>query len=191
MLVLGIYGSPRRGGNSDLLLERCLEGAKSAGLEIRTLRASELKISGCQACGWCEKTGECRLDDDMQKVYPLFDRAGRIVLASPIFFYSFPAQLKALIDRAQSRWSRRLLKEKFPQTNGPERRGFLIAVGATRGKNLFEGVELTARYFYEALGVKYSGGLFFRRLDQKAAVLEHPVYLEQAYRLGEQIARPE
>lgn len=187
MKVFGIYGSPRRGGNSDLLLEECLRGAREAGAEVETVRPAEMEISGCRACGACEKTGECIVADQMQRIYPLLDSAERIVLAAPIFFYSFPAQLKALVDRAQSRWSRRLLAEKFPPSTGLQRLGYLIAVGATRGKNLFAGVELTTRYFYEALGVKYCHGLLFRRLDEKGAVKRRPELLQQAHELGRRL----
>jgi multimeric flavodoxin WrbA len=187
-MVLGIQGSPRRGGNSDALLAACLQGAKEAGARIETVRPAALKISGCLACGACEKTGECAVEDDMQKVYPLLDEAERIVVASPIFFYSFPAQLKALVDRAQSRWARRLLLEKFPPRR-EKRLGYLIAVGATRGKNLFEGAELAARYFYEALGMEYCGGMTARRLDEKDAVSKRPELLDQARELGRRLAK--
>ena len=92
MKVLGIQGSPRKKGNSDILLDKCLDGARGAGAEVEVLRPSALKISGCMECGGCDNTGECVVKDDMQDVYPLFDEAERIVLAAPIFFYSFPAQ---------------------------------------------------------------------------------------------------
>ena len=187
MKVFGIYGSPRRGGNSDRLLEECLRGAREAGAEVETVRPAEMKIAGCRACEACAKTGECVIADDMQGVYSLLDSAERLVMAAPIFFYSFPAQLKALIDRGQSRWSRRLLPEKFPASAGQKRLGYLIAVGATRGRNLFEGAELTARYFFEALGVKYCRGLFCRQLDEKGAVERQPQLLAQARGLGQRL----
>ena len=140
--VLGIYGSPREGGNSDLLLEKALEGAKSAGAEVTTLRAADLDMGGCEECGNCDETGECSVDDDMQKVYPQLDDADAVILATPIFFYGPPAQLKALIDRAQAPWNRRRLSKKKTYESGT---GYLIAVGATKGKNLFEGTELIAK----------------------------------------------
>ena len=189
MKILGIHGSPRKNGNSDLLLDRCLEGARSKGAEVESLRASQLKIRGCLACDKCRETGQCVVKDDMQKVYPLLAWAERIVMASPIFFYGLPAQLKALVDRAQACWSKRMLdksaEERKTYSSG---QGYLIAVGATRGDNLFEGCELTAKYFYDALDMEYCRGLFFRKIDAKGAILKHPDAMQQAYDLGIRIA---
>jgi hypothetical protein len=66
--VLGIYGSPRKGGNTDLLLDRILEGAQAAGAEVESIYARKLKISGCIECGSCDDTGECAVHDDMDTV---------------------------------------------------------------------------------------------------------------------------
>ena len=70
-------------------------------------------------------------------------------------------------------------------------RGFLIAVGATRGKNLFEGVELCAKYFFDALDMSYQGGIMFRRVEGKGDVKEHEDYLDQAFELGKKAASPD
>jgi multimeric flavodoxin WrbA len=188
MKVLGIYGSARKGGNSEQLLDKALEGAQESGAEISRIYARDLKISGCLACGGCEKTGQCVIKDDMASVYPRLGEAEIIILASPIYFYAMTGQVKLLIDRAQAMWSKRFL-EKTPEERKVygSGRGYLIAVGATKGKNLFEGVELTAKYFYDALDMTYEGGLFFRRLDKKDAkdaVIGHPEMLEEARQLG-------
>ena len=185
MKLLGIYGSPRKGGNSDQLLDKALEGARLAGAEISTLYVRDLKISGCLECGGCDKTGKCVVDDDMQSVYPLLQRADVIILASPIFFYGITAQAKALIDRTQAMWSKRML-EKSPEERKTydSGRGYLIAVGASKGENLFEAAELTAKYFFDALDMSYNRGIFFRRLEKKSAVQEHPETLQEAFNLG-------
>ena len=112
--VLGIYGSPRKGGNTDLLLDRILEGSRQAGAEVESLYVRSLKINGCLECGSCDDTGECAIRDDMDTVYPLFQAADVIFLASPNFFYNVTAQVKLLIDRSQAMWSKRLL-EKTPE----------------------------------------------------------------------------
>lgn len=183
--VLGIYGSPRKGGNTDLLLDRVLEGARAAGAEVRTLYARDLKIGGCLECGGCDDTGECVVPDDMDKVYPLLEEADIIFLAAPVFFYNVPAQLKAPIDRTQALWSKRRLEkpsEKLKILKGGK--GYLIAVGATKGANLFQGCELTARYFYDALDMTYEGGLFFGKVEAKGEILAHPDAMAQALTFG-------
>ena len=191
MKVLGIYGSPRKRGNTDQLLDRALEGAQSAGAEISRVYARDLKMSGCIECGGCDQTGKCVVDDDMQSVYPLLEEADVIFLASPIFFYGVTAQAKALIDRSQASWSKRML-EKTPneRKTHDSGRGYLIAVGATRGENLFEGAILTARYFFDALDMSHEGGIFFRRLEKKSAVQENPETLQEAFNLGRKAVSP-
>lgn len=185
MKVLGIYGSPRKGGNTDQLLDNALEGARSAGADIMKVYARDLKMSGCIECGGCDKTGKCVVEDDMQSVYPLLEEANIIFLASPIFFYSVTAQVKALIDRAQASWSKRMLeKTQEERKSFDSGRGYLITVGATRGQNLFEGAILTARYFFDALDMTYEGGIFFRSLEKKSAVQENPETLQEAFNLG-------
>lgn len=187
--VLGIYGSPREGGNSDVLLQKALEGAGQVGARVSSLRAADLSIGGCLECGGCDSSGKCVVDDDMQEVYPRLEAADRIILAAPVFFYGFPSQLKALIDRAQSAWSGRMLKKTKQQRKTHDSgQGYLIAVGATKGEKLFEGMERVAKYFFDALDKDYRGGLFFRGVDQQGAILRHPDALDQAFGLGRQIA---
>jgi len=183
--ILGIYGSPRKGGNSDQLLDKALEGAGTQGAETRTLYARKLKVSGCLECGGCDETGKCVVKDDMEQVYPLLEASDVIILASPMFFYGITAQAKALIDRSQAMWSKRML-EKTPEQRKQydSGRGYLIGVGATRGKNLFEGAELTAKYFFDALDMTYEGGLFFRRLEKGSDVQKRPEALEEAVEFG-------
>jgi multimeric flavodoxin WrbA len=185
MKALGIYGSPRKGGNTDQLLDRALDGAQSAGAQIKRVFARDLDMCGCIECGGCEKTGQCVLDDDMKEVYELIEEADVIFLASPIFFYCLTSQAKAVVDRAQAMWSRRMLvksdEERKSFTSG---KGYLIAVGATRGKNLFEPAQMVARYFFDALDMTYEGGIFFRSLEKRTAVQENPETLQEAYNLG-------
>lgn len=190
MKVLGIYGSPRKGGNTDRLLDRALEGAASAGAEISRVYARDLQMSGCIACDGCAKTGKCVIKDDMQTVYPLIEEARAVILASPIYFYNVTAQAKALIDRVQALWSKRMLQKSSEERKRYDGgRGYLIAVGATRGKNLFEGTVLTARYFFDALDMAYEEGLLLRGLDRARDVQGRPDMLQQAFELGANAAR--
>ncbi len=192
MKVLGIYGSPRKDGNTDQLLDRTLEGARSAGAETDAVYARRLKMSGCLECGGCDDTGVCVVQDDMTAVYPRLEEAEVIFLASPIFFYGLTAQVKCVVDRSQALWSKRKLAKPFEAWKDHESgRGYLIAVGATRGKNLFECVQLEAKYFFDALDMSYDGGIFFRSLEEKNAVRENPDTLQEAFNLGIRAVRPD
>ena len=192
MKVLGIYGSPRKKGNSQAILDKVLEGAAAAGAEIERIYVRDLKMSGCLECGACEKDGQCAVKDDMQNVYPILEEADVVVLASPIFFYGMTAQAKALVDRAQALWSRRMLKKPRDQWKNHESgTGYLVAAGATKGQNLFEGVNLVAKYFYDAMDMDYDGGLFYRGLEGKDDAKNNPKIMKEAYEFGEKIAKPE
>lgn len=183
--VLGIYGSPRKGGNTDLLLDKALEGSRAAGAEVNSIYVRKLKLDGCIECGSCDKTGECVIQDDMQTVYPLLGEADIIFLASPNFFYNVTAQVKLLIDRSQAMWSRRLLQKTVEQRRSYDGgKGYLICVGATKGKNLFLGVDLTVKYFFDALDMSYEGGLLIDRVEAKEEILKHPEAMERAFNLG-------
>lgn len=185
MKVLGIYGSPRKGGNSDRLLNEALRGAKSVGAQVSSIHSRDLKILGCLECGGCDDTGECVVDDDMQDVYPRLLEANVIIVASPIFFYGVTSWVKALIDRCQALWNKRMLEKSPDQRKSYDGgRGYLIAVGATKGKNLFDGAELVARYFFDALDMTYEGGLFVRSVEGKNDLAKRQDALDEAFELG-------
>ena len=97
--VLIIASSPRKGGNSDILCDAFAEGAKESGNEVEKVRIADLKIGYCTGCYACQKTGKCAIKDDAQSAIDKMMAADVIVLASPVYFYSICAQLKALIDR--------------------------------------------------------------------------------------------
>lgn len=103
--VLILSGSPRKGGNSDLLCDEFLRGALESGHEAEKLRVAEKHIGYCRACYYCRQSGgKCAIQDDMEDVLQKMIDADVIVLASPVYFYAIDAQLKAVIDRTVARW---------------------------------------------------------------------------------------
>jgi len=188
MKVLGLFGSPRRGGNTEILLEEALKGAEREGAEIERLYLSALTITPCTECHGCDETGTCVILDEMHKIYPKLLEADIIVLASPIFFYGVTAWAKALIDRSQALWAKRyLVKDPFMGKEGKRKKGFFISVGATKGQRVFEGAILTAKYFFDALNAEYAGELVFRGVDGKAEISKHPEALQQAREAGRRL----
>lgn len=103
--VLILSGSPRKGGNSDILCDEFMKGAKEAGNAAEKIRVSEKKIAPCLGCYYCSSHGgECVRKDDMAEVLQKMIDADVLVLSSPVYFYSIDAQLKAVIDRTVARW---------------------------------------------------------------------------------------
>jgi multimeric flavodoxin WrbA len=168
MKVLGIMGSPRRKSNTDILLDKALEGAAQAGAEVEKVLVSRLKISPCLEIYACLKDGECSIKDDMQPLYKKL--------------------VEAVIDRCQALWVRGHVLN-MGKEDKRVRRGAFISVGATRGAKLFDGPVLTVKYFFDAIGVKYFGDLLVRGIDNRGQITEHPELLNDAYRLGQELVR--
>ncbi|MGM9661857.1 MAG: flavodoxin family protein [Oscillospiraceae bacterium] len=103
--VLILSGSPRKGGNSDLLCDEFMRGAREAGHQVEKIRVAEKEIGFCRGCYACRGTGRCAIGDDMAEVLQKMIDADVLVLASPVYFYAIDAQLKALIDRSVARWT--------------------------------------------------------------------------------------
>ncbi|MFH0825768.1 MAG: flavodoxin family protein [Pseudomonadota bacterium] len=185
MKLLAVYGSPRVGGNSDLLLDEAIKGARSAGAEVKTLRVCDATVSGCIECGGCDDTGECVIEDEMQSIYPMFVEAEAMVLAAPMFFYGVPSQVKAVMDRCQALWCRRALQRPRERWKDYESgRGYAILVGATKGANLFEGTKLAIKYWFDALDMSFEDGVYVKSVEKKGDILNHPDALKAAFDLG-------
>ena len=104
--VLILSGSPRKGGNSDLLCDEFMRGAQDGGNTVEKIRVVEKKIAPCIGCYYCDKNGgKCVQPDDMAELLQKMIDADVLVLASPVYFYSICAQLKAVIDRTVARWT--------------------------------------------------------------------------------------
>jgi multimeric flavodoxin WrbA len=99
MKVLGIVGSPRHHGNTEIMVEEALAAARAGGASTEIFLVYDKEIKGCDACGACRKTGKCAIKDDMQRLYPLMEEADAIIFGSPVYFHGVTAQAKAVMDR--------------------------------------------------------------------------------------------
>ena len=130
MKVLGILGSPRIGGNSDILLDQALAGAKAAGAEVEKVILCKQRISGCLACEKCNETGVCAINDDMPAIHKKILEAYAIIHSVPVYFWAMTSQMKAYLDRwcalfdAEWRWH----KAYWPQMKG-KRIGLITLCG--------------------------------------------------------------
>ncbi len=190
MLVLGIQGSPRKKGNTAHLLSIFMKAAAEMGAETVTINPYDYRISPCMEYTACERTGSCPIKDDVETViYPLMRRATVIVTGSPAFFYSVPSQLKALIDRTQPLWARKYrLNMEDPLRH--LRKGFFLGLGATKGKRLFEGMDLMMRYFYDAVGASYEGMLGYRGIEHSGDMAKHETAPDEVRAEAERIIKP-
>lgn len=189
MLILGLQGSPRKKGNSQFLLSAFLQAAEERGAVTRQIRVPERHIEPCKEYVVCEARGICPIHDDMEsEIYGLLRQAEVVVLASPIFFYNMTAQLKALVDRCQVFWSRKY-RLKLSDPLKATRRGVLLGVGATRGKTLFDGMQLTAKYFFDAIDAKFETSLVYRGIEGPKDMARHPAVREDVGRTVDELMR--
>jgi multimeric flavodoxin WrbA len=187
--ILGIAGSPRLNGNTSLLLDEALSGAKEMGASTNKIIVCNRDIFPCQGCGDCYKTGECTVDDGMDKIYSLTTQAHGIILAAPIYFNSLNAHAKALIDRHQCIWARKVLLGEDvsdPETRHAKRGLFLSTAGADDPR-AFDGALKVMDMFFDVLDIKYYERLLFFRIDQKGAIKDHPTALRNARTAGEHL----
>ena len=97
--VLGIVGSPRRGGNTEILVDTIIATAVEQGATSEKVILNELEIAPCQACNGCQRTGSCIHEDDMEQLLPLMEKSEVWVLGTPIYWWGPTAQFKLFVDR--------------------------------------------------------------------------------------------
>lgn len=183
--LLALYGSPRKGGNTDVLLDQFLVGASGSKYVIERMYLRDLRFSPCTECDGCAKTGECTVHDDMDLLYGKLLGHERVVLAFPVFFLGPPAITKAFIDRAQALWVRRFILGMGPVKGGVVRRGFFLSLAGFRGSGRIFSCSISmVRSFYAACGIRYAGELTMNGIDHRGDVEKHPDLLERAVEAG-------
>ena len=185
--VLAIAGSPRKGGNSDTLLESFIKGAKASGHDVEKLYAASLKIAPCDEGNGCHRMGTCHIHDDMQDVYRKLLEADHLVMSSPTFFMGPPAQLKALIDRCQMLWARKyVLKEKL-RKDEKERHAFILPTSGLDKKEAFIATRQIIKSLFYVLEYKFKGEVLVEGVDKKGDIERRKDALNEAYELGKAI----
>ena len=159
--ILILSGSPRKGGNSDILCDEFMRGAQDAGHTVEMIFIRDQKIGYCNACYACRESGVCVLKDGMQEVLEKMAWADVIVMASPVYFYSIDAQMKAVIDRTLAQWTKLPDKEFYYIMTAADDedaafdtalacfRGFAVCLKSSKEKGIIRGGGV-----YEAGAVK-------------------------------------
>jgi len=182
--LLAIAPSPRRNGNSDLLLKEFCRAAEEAGWKVDLIYVNDMVFRPCQACDACASDGRCICKDDMQDIYPKMIKSDALVVASPVTFGSMNAQLKMFIDRFQCWWHAKYnLKTPFVPGDA-NRQGFFICVGALKREQYCDNALQIIKVFFHNINHKLAGNLAFRGYDEKGAVLKDPEALARAYQAG-------
>jgi multimeric flavodoxin WrbA len=176
--IVVISSSPRRHGNSEVLADQFMKGAKEAGHYVEKVVLSQYKISPCLACEYCRNhNNQCIQKDDANEVIDKIIKADVFVMTTPIYFYSLSAQLKILIDRMFAR-------EYEIRESNQRKKAYLILTSGTPDVNQIVGTVESFRGFIKVLrtvdegGIVYGLGAFL-----KGDAINHPSYKE-AYEMG-------
>ena len=175
--VLILSGSPRKGGNSDLLCDAFARGAAEAGHTVEKIRVAERNIAPCLACYHCrDHSGTCAIRDDMAEILQKMIDADVIVLASPVYFYSIDAQLKALIDRTVARWLEVKNKEFY-----------YIVTCADGNESAAETTVACLRGYADCVdGAKEKGVIIGTGVYEKGEIADQPA-IQQTYAMGKRV----
>ncbi len=180
MKVIGIVGSPRKNGNTELLTAHTMRAIEEEGLDTELIRLAGLDIKCCDACMVCKDEERCPIEDDVFPIYLKMKEADGIVLASPVYFGSATAQIKALMDRVG-------------YMSGPHGRPFAGKVGGAlvvarrAGKN-FTFAQLT--YWFQILGFFIPGSTYWNVAigRDKGTVEDDEEGLRTAWNFGKNVA---
>ncbi len=187
MKTIAFCGSPRKMGNTETLVNETIKGIESAGQKVETFYLNAMKIKPCQGCGGCYETGECIFHDDFDTVYRAIRSSDRIIMASPIYFYSVSAQLKIMIDRCQSFWSEKYLLKKTIESGKHGRKGLLLLTGGMKNNTGITCAEACLTAFFRTVSVPEHTSLGYLEIDNKGDILQHPTALKDAYEAGVQL----
>lgn len=187
--VLAIFGSPRKGGNTDTLLEAALECLVATWPEstVERIRICEFDISPCTSCGDCDADGACTVEDDMRDIYERLEEADILMVSSPVYFMGPTAWLKTIVDRCQGVWIKNFVLRpgafKEDMKERPRVAGLISACGQ-EGERMFQGLDNTMFAWFSTLGFHYDTKLLVERMDRSDAVQRDPKVLDQARELG-------
>ena len=175
--VLILSGSPRKGGNSDLLCDEFLRGAQESGNQVEKVFLRSKKVAPCNACYYCKNSGgKCAIPDDMAEILDKMRAADVIVMASPVYFYSIGAQMKAVIDRSVARW-----------TNIPNKEFYYIMTAAEDSDTVMDCTLECFRGFAACLDGAQEKGVIYGKGVYEAGAIKGLPAMREAYEMGKQV----
>lgn len=184
MYVIGFVGSPRIGGNTTILVEKALEGAKAAGAETELITLTTLSFSGCRGCAHCKSHDTCRLDDDMQKLYVKMKQADRFVFGTPVYFADMTGQFKQFLDRWYA-----LIDKDYQTRLSPGKKAALLIAQGDPDITQFTSIKSTIEFALNFLGVPLQDTIIVGDLADPKDVLKRPEIIQQAEKAGHDLVK--
>jgi NAD(P)H-dependent FMN reductase len=184
--VIGVLGSPLSDGNTARLLDRALKGAEDAGCSVEKIEVARLDFQACTEMMFCKDHETCIIDDDMQGLYTKFRDLDCIIIASPVMTMGIPGKLKSLMDRFQVFFMAKYMRKKslIAKEKSAGRRGLFISISGMKIPEVFIGVKLTVKAFFDIIDCQYSDELLISDMDTIRDITAYPDLLEAAYQKG-------
>ena len=177
MKILGLSCSPRKSGNTEILVGEALSGAQNEGAEVELFSLSGKEIKPCDGCYTCLETGKCHINDDMQAVYQKLIEADGIIFGTPIYFYSMTGQAKALIDRT--------IVLRRPSIRLANKVGGVIAVAGALG--IIDAIK--DLYFYIVINHMVTADYVAAYASEKGAIRKNERAMKAAWELGREMVQ--
>ncbi|MDF2520845.1 MAG: wrbA2 [Clostridia bacterium] len=183
--IAAIHGSPRKNQNSDTLMAAVIEGMGEK-VQISHIYTALEDIRPCTACNACFKEGKCIIKDFMQEAYKILDEADIVITATPVFFHSVTAQLKAFIDRTQAVWASKYVIDNSVISR-KRRLGFAVCTGGPpEEKSYFDCTLKVLDIFHKCINAKLAGSITAADVDRHQ-IKDREDILNQARQEGKKL----
>jgi putative NADPH-quinone reductase len=184
--IIGILGSPLSEGNTAVLLDRALQGARDAGCDVEKVEVVNLDFQACNEMMFCREHETCIIDDDMQQMYQKFREMDGIILATPVMTMGVPGKLKSFMDRFQVFFMAKYVRKKpfITQERARMRNGLFISISGMKVPEVFVGVKLSVRAFFDIIDCTYQDELLINDMDTILDIRTQNDLLDAAYKKG-------
>ena len=187
--IVIINGSLRVKGNTDVMIDSLLEGARNTDVAIKQFVLRDKKINGCKGCYHCYNNNTCSIKDDMQEIHHEIQKSDLIILVSPMYWWGVTGLMKTFIDR---------LYLYYPKRNGHLVAGkkliLIVPMNVNEkqhGREVYlseiEPIQMTSKYIFKRLGIQILDVVFYPGLRAKGDAIKNREYLNQSYELGQKL----
>lgn len=164
--ILIINASPRKNNNCSFISDVISSKLKEYNISFKVFNIYDMNIEYCNACGFCEKTGYCRIKDEMTPMYEIFNKSKGTIVVSPVYFDSVTAKLKTLVDRTQAFYASKYILKKSSIDRSKKRIGMYIAVGGANPYDTqFKGGQIVMDFFFKSINTKLMYNLYLNNTD--------------------------
>jgi len=184
--IIGVLGSPLSEGNTAILLDRALQGAKDAGCEVEKIVVANLDFQACNEMMFCQEHDTCIMDDDMQQQYQKFKEMDGLILATPVMTMGIPGKLKSFMDRFQVFFMAKYVRKKpfFNKEQRENRNGLFICISGMKIPEVFVGAKLSVKAFFDIIDCTYKDELLINDMDTIKDIKTRSELLDAAYKKG-------